>query len=387
MKTINYVNLCKALTKAKIAYKNLAQVPNPFRINVAVTYRCNLRCKMCSIWKVYQESPDLARDEMNSDDYTPLFDAVSNDLFWLGITGGEPFLKKDLVDIVYLAASKSPKLHILELTTNGFSEGTIEKKVNEILEGANIPFITVGVSIDGPPLKHDYIRGRKGAWNRAIATYKKLCKISSSHPNLSPHISYTISSHNAGCFLDFLSALAEEGIGMETDLISVGIEHSGHLYHNEGSRKGSLFYGANADIRFLLSRIGILRSLTKGIVEGGRHLFKKMFLISAIDFLKKPNKMVIPCAALFCSCFIDPFGFVYPCSIYGEKLGNVRKTSFHHIWHSHTANNLRESIKEEKCPICWSPCEAEPSFLMSLPKTLLPALIKHVPWNEQGLQV
>ena len=381
MKTTNYVNLCRALMKAKLAYKNLVQVPNPFRINVAVTYHCNLRCKMCNIWKIYRESPDLARDEMHLDDYTHLFESVSHDLFWLGLTGGEPFLKKDLVDIVHLAAAKSQKLHILELTTNGFSKRIIEKKVNEILEDANIPFVTVGVSIDGLPLMHDSIRGRKESWTRAIATYKKLCEISSSHPNLSPHISYTVSRHNAGCFPDFLKALAEEGIRMERDLISVGIEHIGHIYHNVNS-EDLLLYGANNDIRFLLSRIEIFRSFTKGIVEIGRDLFKKMFLTSAIDFLKKPNKMVIPCAALFCSCFIDPFGFVYPCSIYGVKLGNLRKTSFHHIWYSYVTRKLREDIKEEECPICWSPCEAEPSFLLSLPKTLLPALIEYTPRNK-----
>jgi len=374
VKVANYVSLCKALMRAKLAYKNLVRVPTPFRVNVAVTYRCNLRCRICGVWRIYRESPDLARDEMCSDDYTPFFESVSHDLFWLGLTGGEPFLKDDLVDIIHLAASKSRKLHILELTTNGFSERTIEKKVNAILEDADIPFITVGVSLDGPPLTHNYMRGRKEAWSRAIATYKTLCEISSFHPNLSPHISYTISRQNAGGFQDFLKALAEEGIGMETALISVAIEHTGHLYHNVSSEKGSMFQGANTDIQFMLSKIQILRPITKGIVETGRHLFKRMFLISATDFLKKPDKMVIPCAALFCSCFIDPFGFVYPCSIYGRKLGNIRETSFHDIWHSQTANKLRESIKEEECPNCWSPCEAEPSFLLSLPKTLLPAL-------------
>ena len=161
---------------------------------------------------------------------------------------------------------------------------------------------------------------------------------------------------------------------METDLISVAVEHTGHLYHNVDYGKGSLLYEANTDIGVLLPKIEVYKFITKGIVEIGRQLFKKMFLISAIDFLKKPNKMVIPCAALVCSCFIDPFGFVYPCSIYDQKLGNVRETSFYNIWHSHTANKLRKSIKEGKCPNCWSPCEAEPSFLLSLPKTLLPAL-------------
>jgi len=376
MKAANYLSLCRALIKAKLAHKNLVKVPNPFRINVAVTYHCNLRCKICNIWKIYQESPDLARDEMLSDEYIPLFESVSNDLLWLGLTGGEPFLKNDLVDIIHLAASKSKTLHILELTTNGFSERTIEKKVNEILEDVNIPFITVGVSLDGSPSTHEYVRGQKESWSRAIATYKNLCEISSSHPNLSPHISYTISRHNAGRFLDFLKALDEEGIEMKTDLISVAIEHTGHLYHNESSKKGSLFHGTNTDIRFMVSKFGILRPVSKGIVEVGRHLFGKMFLVSAVDFLRKPDKMVIPCAALFCSCFIDPFGFVYPCSIYGKKLGNLRQTSFNNIWHSHTANKLRQSIKEEECPICWSPCEAEPSFLLSLPKTLLQALTK-----------
>lgn len=381
-KIANYVNLCKALIKAKLAHRNLVRVPPPIRINVAVTYRCNLSCKMCNIWKIYRESPNLAIDEMSSDDYTPLFESVSHDLFWLGLTGGEPFLKDDLVDIIHLAASKSRRLHILELTTNGFVQGMIEKRVNEMLEDVDIPFVTVGVSIDGPPLTHDYMRGRKGAWNRAIATYKKLSEISSSHPNLSPHISHTVSRYNAGGFLDFLNALAEEGIEMEPNLISVGIEHVGHLYHNLDSEKSSLLCRASTDIRFLLTRIEISRSISNGIIDIGRQLFKKMFLTSAIEFLKKPDKMVIPCAALFCSCFIDPFGFVYPCSIYGKKIGNVRKTSFHHIWHSHTANKVREMIKEGKCPNCWSPCEAEPSFLLSLPKTLLPALIGQVPVNE-----
>jgi len=374
MTLANYVSLCKALIKAKLAHRDLVRVPNPFRLNIAVTYLCNLRCKICNIWKIYEESPDLARDEMRSDEYAPLFESVSNDLLWLGLTGGEPFLKEDLVDIIHLAASRSRNLQILELTTNGFSERNTEKKVSEILEEVDVPFITVGVSLDGPPSMHEHLRGRKEAWSRAIATYKRLCEISSSHPNLSPHISYTISRHNAGRLLDFLKVLAEEGIETETDSISVAIEHTGHLYHNENSEKGSLFYGTNTDIRFLLSRTGISRSVTKGIVEVGKHLFKKMFLVSATDFLRKPDKMVIPCAALFCSCFIDPFGFVYPCSIYGEKLGNVRETGFNDIWHSHTANRLRKSIKEGRCPNCWSPCEAEPSFLLSLPWTLLPAL-------------
>jgi len=360
--------------EAKLARKNLTEVPKPFRINVAVTYRCSLKCKMCNIWEIYRKTPNRAKDEMTADCYASLFESISDELFWLGLTGGEPFLKKDLVDIIYLAASKSRNLHILELTTNGFSEKLTEKRVSEILEETSIPFITVGVSLDGPPSMHNYVRGRRQAWSRAITTYKNLCAISSSHPNLSPHISYTISRHNAGHFSDFLDALAEEEIEPDTDSISISLEQSGHLYHNVGPEKSSLLYAADADIRFLLSRIRISNSFSKGIVEIGRNLFKKMFLISAIDFLERPNKMVLPCAALFCSCFIDPFGFVYPCSIYGEKLGNIRETSFRRIWHSHTASKLRESIKREQCPNCWSPCEAEPSFLLSIPKTLLPLL-------------
>lgn len=225
----NYVNLCKTLVKGKLAYKNIVSVPYPFRINVAVTYLCNLRCKMCNVWKIYRESPDLAREEMTSSDYGLLFEPLSSHLFWLGLTGGEPFLKKDLLDIICLAPSKLRRLHILELTTNGFSSQAVEKGVTEILEDTKIPFLTVGISIDGPRPLHDQIRGMKGSWDRALATYKKLREISGSYPNFFPHISYTISRYNAGNFVKFLKALSIEGMEIGLNSVSVTIENVGFL--------------------------------------------------------------------------------------------------------------------------------------------------------------
>lgn len=377
----SYFNLCKTIMKTKLAYNGLIATPYPFRLNVAVTYQCNSRCKMCGIWKIYKDSPNVGQ-ELTVHDYDSLFKALSSNLFWLGLTGGEPFLRKDLIDIILLASSKLRKVHILELTTNGLSPHVVEKTVDEILRTSKFPFITLGVSMDGPSLLHDQIRGVKGAWNRALTTYKKLCEISNSYPNFSPHISYTISQYNAGNFEKFLQTVKKEA-GIDLNSISVTIENMGHMYHRSHgscSDRDSFVHQAETDIRFLLKEINVQvsKSLNKSGIEIGRQLFKKLFLASSLKFLDNPTKMIMPCAALIGSCFIDPLGYLYPCTVYGEKIGNIKDAGFASLWNSQLANKLRKDIKLGRCPNCWSPCEAEPSFLSCLPKSLLSAMVMKV---------
>jgi radical SAM protein with 4Fe4S-binding SPASM domain len=77
------------------------------------------------------------------------------------------------------------------------------------------------------------------------------------------------------------------------------------------------------------------------------------------------GKSPLPCKALSSSCYIDPQGNVYPCTIFGKKLGNLRDYDFdlRKIWNSEKANEVRGLIKENKCPGCWTPCEAYQTVL------------------------
>jgi len=66
----------------------------------------------------------------------------------------------------------------------------------------------------------------------------------------------------------------------------------------------------------------------------------------------KTKKCPLKCQELNASCFIEPDGSIYPCTIFPRKIGNVRK--FKTAWKE--GGKLSKMIREKKCPRCWTPC-------------------------------
>ena len=73
----------------------------PFKLNFAITWRCNLKCKMCNIW-MKESSNELKLDEIEE------FVEKSPYFSWVSLTGGEPFIRMDFVDIVKAFKRHSP---------------------------------------------------------------------------------------------------------------------------------------------------------------------------------------------------------------------------------------------------------------------------------------
>jgi MoaA/NifB/PqqE/SkfB family radical SAM enzyme len=78
----------------------------------------------------------------------------------------------------------------------------------------------------------------------------------------------------------------------------------------------------------------------------------------------------IDCKSLSSSVFIDPYGNVFPCSIWDKKIGNIRDFNYDLIavLRNNIVKELLGQIQEKKCPNCWTPCEAYQSILGSLLK-------------------
>jgi radical SAM protein with 4Fe4S-binding SPASM domain len=76
----------------------------------------------------------------------------------------------------------------------------------------------------------------------------------------------------------------------------------------------------------------------------------------------------IPCHALRSSCFMDPSGNIFPCSMYQRILGNIRDHDYRllSIWKSESAVQVQREIEDFHCPQCWTPCEAYQSILGNL---------------------
>src|SRR4030042_2994035 len=94
-------------------YNKIAAMANlklPRDLVLAVTYNCNSRCRMCNIWKS-EPLPLLALSE-----YEKLPDSIKD----INLSGGEPFLRQDLVQLVELLISKNPAVRII-ISSNGFA--------------------------------------------------------------------------------------------------------------------------------------------------------------------------------------------------------------------------------------------------------------------------
>ena len=84
------------------------------------------------------------------------------------------------------------------------------------------------------------------------------------------------------------------------------------------------------------------------------------------------GKSPLPCTALSSSCFVDAYWDLYPCSIWDEKVGNLRDADFDlgALWESERRRSLRRDVAEENCSHCWTPCEAYPTILGNLAKAV-----------------
>ena len=126
---------------------------------VIVTYRCNARCSMCNRYK----APSKPEEEISIETIKKL-----PKMYFTNITGGEPFIRTDLKDIVRELYKKSDRIVI---STNGFFTDRIIDLAKEF------PQIGIRISIEGLEQTNNEIRGLNNGFNRGYTTLKKLCEM------------------------------------------------------------------------------------------------------------------------------------------------------------------------------------------------------------------
>ena len=123
---------------------------------VIVTYRCNAKCTMCNRYKV----PSKPEEEISIETIKKL-----PEMYFTNITGGEPFIRDDLKDIVRELLKKSDRIVI---STNGFFTDRIVELCKEF------PQVGIRISIEGLEKTNNEIRGLDDGFNRGYTTLKKL---------------------------------------------------------------------------------------------------------------------------------------------------------------------------------------------------------------------
>ncbi|MEE9584575.1 MAG: radical SAM protein, partial [Candidatus Brocadiales bacterium] len=165
-----------------IVYNNLNRAPMPAICTFLITWRCELKCSMCSI----PEREDKA--EMDTAQVKAVFDQLDT-LDVVRITGGEPFVRDDLDEIVRHIVKVSNPGTIM-INTNGIQT----QKIEEFARALGSPRFHFRVSLDGVGSSHDEIRGRN-AFDKAYATLEGLVRLRE-RQGIALGVNLTITSKN-----------------------------------------------------------------------------------------------------------------------------------------------------------------------------------------------
>ena len=164
------MNFAHKINIAQRVFKSLVfgQVPN-YAI-VYVDGRCNMHCSFCCY---------AAMDARNSSNIMPkdwgnTFKRAKS-LLHLTITGGEPFLRKDLTEIISEIINNSgvPRVSI---KSNGFYLKRIKEYIPELIKRHKNTEFTLSISLDGPKDIHDKVREFKGAYDKVVETINTMAE-------------------------------------------------------------------------------------------------------------------------------------------------------------------------------------------------------------------
>lgn len=137
----------------------------PLHLTYFVTGRCNARCAHC----FYRDSPNTEPEQELTLDEIDRFTSQLGPLLWLALTGGEPFLRHDMPQIVETFYRHVRPRHVT-VSTNGLLTDRITADVDRMAASCPDSFFHINVSLDAPGAEHDELRGLQGSVPRILAT-------------------------------------------------------------------------------------------------------------------------------------------------------------------------------------------------------------------------
>jgi radical SAM protein with 4Fe4S-binding SPASM domain len=318
----------------------------PLKVNFCLTYWCQYRCKTCNIWQ-RQPSDELTTDEIIA------FVRENPRVTWADLTGGEIFLRADIDAILDAVVTGWRRLALLHFPTNGFLTDRIVASVDRIARrGPSHTIVTV--SLDGDEQTNDEIRGIKGGFRRQIETFKALRRIR----GIAAILGVTLSSYNLGQFSRTFAACKRECPDLTIDDVHLNVAQvSAHYYDNEERPE---IRPDPVKVRQELDEYRRLRGSPRSPSQVLEHTYLRY-----LDTFLETGVTPMPCHALRSSCFIDPWGIVYPCISYSKPVGRLRETGMRldPIWNDIDTGRLQRDIWDGHCPQCWTACEAYQTIL------------------------
>ena len=312
--------------------------------SIIVTYRCPMRCKMCNIWN----NPTNKMEEFKPE----MLKKLPDNLRAINITGGEPFVRDDIEEIVKILQTKTKRI---VFSTSGYFSDKI------LALAKKYPEVGYRISIEGLSCKNDELRGRQGGFDKGLRTLLELKRMGIKDIGFG----ITVSNNNSEDMLNLYEL--NRNLGMEFATASFHNSFYFHKYDNQVTNKEEVC--ANFD--------ELIQRLMKE--KHPKAWFRAFFNLGLINYIQVGLSM-LPCEAGNENFFVDPFGNVLPCngmeeSCWFDTMGNLSELSFEEIWNGEKAKAVREKVAY--CPkSCWMVGSASP-VMKKYMKDIAPWIIKN----------
>lgn len=335
----------------------------PMTINFNLTYRCNLRCKMCRQYGekgVYRQNPPNPEAELMYLELKDIIDDVSPFKPDIYITGGEPFLHKDILEFVKYIKTRGL---LCNINTNGTF---LAKNASSIIESDVDSLI---VSLDGPKEVHDQIRGLAGTFEKAVAGIKELNRLKKERKKNKPLIktTFTISCNNYVYLKEIIEIASNIGIN-HIDLgfswfttEKIGKRHCQvfeKLFSIQpDSWKGFVTDVSGIDLCYLKEEV---RKIRKSRHPLSISFFPNIKTEEIPDYYLHPEATFgrKRCVVPYMMTTICPDGSLTPCADFPDYVvGNVKEERLSKLWNSKRYRYFRKGLKKVRLfPICSRCC-------------------------------
>ena len=286
-------------------------------VSVILTYRCNSKCSMCNIWKF----PTLPKEEVTLDTLSKIPEGVD----YLNLTGGEPTLREDLLEIVDLLYPKAMKL---EISSNGLKPEKIEPIIKKY------PDVKIRFSLEGFEETNDSIRGEKNGYQTKLNGLLRLKELGGKDLGFA----ITIQDDNIDDLVDLFELCENHGFELATSTL-----HNGFQFHKSD----------NTPYDRLKVAISIEELITRMLKTYKiKNWFRAYLNLGLIAKVLGHDRM-LKCTAATDFVFIDPWSDVYACNVRPDlKIGNLMTDKWLKIMNGEKINQIREKVFQCKHN-CW----------------------------------
>ena len=300
-------------------------VSMPKEVCIILTYRCNAKCNMCNVW----HHPTAPQDEITIKE----IEKLPSGLRFINITGGEPFIRQDITQII---ETIRPKTDRIVISTNGFFTDRIVALCEKY------PDLGIRISIEGLQKTNDAIRGISHGFDRGLRTLLTLRRMGIKD------IGFGMTVQDMNC--KDLIPLYELSNALNYEFATATL-HNSHYFHkldNEIKDRDMVCGEFKKLIRELLKS----RSVKKW--------FRAYFNYGLMNYIYGGRRF-LRCEMGTESCFLDPNGDLLACNGMDVKvsMGNIKEKTFDEIWNSEQAAKVRNLVKTCQKQ-CWMVGNAAP---------------------------